>query len=102
MNQLRLTNNFLEQQKPWELCKQEDKAQQLGNVLHVTMETLRVCSILLQPVIPDVACKILDVLNIPKNSRMFMDSEHHFQTGTTLNSSISGPVFKRITHRNKA
>ncbi|KAK2138514.1 hypothetical protein LSH36_2887g00000 [Paralvinella palmiformis] len=49
MNQLRLTNTFVEQQKPWELCKHNERARQLGNVLHLTMETLRVCAILLQP-----------------------------------------------------
>ncbi|KAK2144554.1 hypothetical protein LSH36_748g02067 [Paralvinella palmiformis] len=102
MNQLRLTNTFLEQQKPWELCKHNERARQLGNVLHLTMETLRVCAILLQPITPDMACRILDALNIPKDSRMFVDSKCHFQGGTSLAATRSGPAFKRITHRSKA
>ena len=45
MLQLRNTNGFIESMRPWEL---KDNKDMLDLVLHITMENLRVCSILLQ------------------------------------------------------
>lgn len=57
--------------KPWELKKDPHSEEQLKVVLHVTLETLRVTSILLQPIIPNLSKVVLDKLNIPRQERFY-------------------------------
>ncbi|KAJ8310665.1 hypothetical protein KUTeg_012530 [Tegillarca granosa] len=66
---LRWANTYFHENEPWKLVKMEEKKDHLNCVLHVAMETLRVCSILLQPVAPKFADKILNKLNIPSEQR---------------------------------
>lgn len=63
-------NLFFETLKPWELKKNPDH-EELNTVLHLTIETLRVCGILLQPVIPNICENLLNKLGVPKNARTF-------------------------------
>lgn len=39
------------------------------------METLRICAIILQPIIPDMSSRLLDKLQIPKGKRGWSDCE---------------------------
>lgn len=41
----------------------------LDVVLHMTLETIRICSIILLPIIPSMSTKLLDKLLIPENRR---------------------------------
>ncbi|XP_072933694.1 methionine--tRNA ligase, mitochondrial [Epargyreus clarus] len=72
---LHLANLFFETLKPWELKKQIDKQKELDVVLHITLETLRITSIILQPLIPDLSKKLLDKLQIPENCRDWVHCE---------------------------
>ena len=65
-------NRFFESQKPWELRKKQ-LSLHLNCVLHLTMETLRVCGILLQPIVPELSDTLLKKLGIPKENRMWKD-----------------------------
>jgi len=65
-------NRFFESQKPWELSKKQ-LSPHLHCVLHLTMETLRVCGILLQPVVPELSDMLLKKLGIPKEKCMWKD-----------------------------
>ncbi|GFG35949.1 hypothetical protein Cfor_02919 [Coptotermes formosanus] len=65
-------NRFFESQKPWELRKKR-LSPHLNCVLHLTMETLRVCGILLQPIVPELSDMLLRKLGIPKEKRMWKD-----------------------------
>ena len=42
------------------------------------METLRICGILLQPMMPSLANKLLDRLAVPSNERYYKNSEQLF------------------------
>ncbi|XP_059045502.1 methionine--tRNA ligase, mitochondrial [Achroia grisella] len=84
---LHLANLFFETQRPWELRKQVENQKKLDVVLHITMETLRICSIILQPIIPDMMCKLLDKLQIPKNAR-------NWQHCTTPSWRIEGAIYE--------
>lgn len=55
-------NEFIEQQKPWELKKADPK--QLSNVLYTLSETIRKIAILLMPFCPYSAKKMLQALGI--------------------------------------
>lgn len=59
---LQCCNRFFEYNKPWELAKQDTN--KLASVLHVTMETLRMSAIALQPIVPVLADQLLIKLNI--------------------------------------
>lgn len=61
--------------KPWELKKNPECQKELDVVLHLTLETLRICSIILQPIIPGLASKLLDKLQVPKECRYWQDCE---------------------------
>lgn len=48
---------------------------ELDVILHLTMETLRICGIILQPIIPELTCKLLDKLQISKDCRSWQHCE---------------------------
>ena len=52
-------NVYFQSEEPWKLKKDTSKSDHLQVVLYTTMEVLRVTNILLQPVIPNLAAKVL-------------------------------------------
>lgn len=72
---LHVANLFFETTKPWELRKNPEKQKELDVILHVTMETLRICGIVLQPIIPEMSKKLLDKLQIGSNCRSWQHCE---------------------------
>ncbi len=62
-------NRYIDIMAPWEL-KKTDFAR-MEAVLTTIAEVLRILALLLQPFTPDSANKILDILNVPQNQRMF-------------------------------
>ncbi|WP_040812670.1 methionine--tRNA ligase [Nocardia concava] len=78
------TNRYFSAQAPWTLAKSgtpEDVARE-GTILYVTMEVLRIVSILVQPVIPASAAKILDLLGA--TDRTFADIATPLVPGAAL------------------
>jgi methionyl-tRNA synthetase len=61
---IRALNAFVAAEEPWQLAKDETKAEHLDAVLYTLAEGLRVVSILLQPWIPDASGKLLDALGV--------------------------------------
>lgn len=59
---LQCCNRFFEYNKPWKLAKHD--INKLSCVLHVTMETLRMSTVALQPIVPILADQLLNKLNI--------------------------------------
>lgn len=76
-NLLRLSNKYIDDTTPWVLAKDESNKDRLETVLYNLLESIRVCSILLQPVMPDTYSKIFDQLNINDNSFNFNDSNNY-------------------------
>lgn len=84
---IRWSNKLFNDHEPWHMCKDPASDKHLNCLLHVTMETLRVCSILLQPLIPDIAAQVLDRLGVSEDDRLFRhckerrqchrDQDHH-------------------------
>jgi methionyl-tRNA synthetase len=96
---LHAANRFFESQKPWELCKKH-LTPHLNSVLHLTLETLRVCGILLQPIVPELSDTLLRKLGIPKEKRMWKDIRpFSWEQGKPCNIPISTEkvtLYKRI------
>ena len=71
MSQLRQTNTFVQSHRPWELKNKPEQEEWLTCILSVVMETLRISGILLQPVVPNVADKLLTKLSLHPAERTF-------------------------------
>ena len=56
-------NRYFSAQEPWKLKKTDPD--RMATVLWVTIEVVRIISILIQPVMPESAGKILDLLGVP-------------------------------------
>lgn len=87
-------NKYIDDMAPWVLRKEDPE--RMTVVLYVLMETLRYVAILYQPIIPESAGKILDLLSIPEEERTFayLKPEYRVAAG----SPVSKPegVFPRI------
>jgi methionyl-tRNA synthetase len=81
----RLANEYIDIQAPWAL-KKTDPAR-MEAVLYTLLEAIRIIGILLQPLIPDSAGKVLDTLGIAKDERSFThaDAEHAIRSGEMIN-----------------
>ncbi len=62
-------NRYFAKAEPWRLAKSDPARMRL--VLYVTIETLRICAILLQPVLPASMARLLDLLAAPADARAF-------------------------------
>ncbi|EUA50674.1 methionyl-tRNA synthetase domain protein [Mycobacterium xenopi 3993] len=66
-------NKYFSAQQPWVLRKSESESDQtrFRTVLYVTCEVLRIAALLIQPVLPESASKLLDLLGQPADQRTF-------------------------------
>ena len=62
-------NRYVDAMAPWGLKKTDPE--RMGEVLAVLAETIRQAAILVQPVMPDSAAKILDQLGVAEENRGF-------------------------------
>lgn len=77
-------NRYFANNEPWRLTK-TDPARR-DTVLYVTIEVLREVAILVQPVMPVAAGKLLDLLGVAPEARSFaaLGAEHRLVSGTAL------------------
>ncbi len=62
---VRRLNRYVEEQAPWQLAKDEARAEDLDRVLRTLVEGLRVVTVLLWPYVPASAERLLDALGAP-------------------------------------
>jgi methionyl-tRNA synthetase len=88
-------NRYFSAQEPWVLRKSESEAdqQRFRTVLYTTMEVVRVAALLVQPVMPDSAAKLLDLLGQPADQRTFAAIGSPLAPGTALPAPVG--VFPR-------
>ena len=84
-------NRYFAGQEPWALRKTDP--QRMETVLAVTMDVIRRVAILVQPVMPDSASKLLDLLAVPQDQRDFAALGNPVPAGTVLPKPV--PVFPR-------
>ncbi|XP_063707196.1 methionine--tRNA ligase, mitochondrial [Culicoides brevitarsis] len=94
---LHANNKFFEATKPWELRKtgKNEDLMKLDAILGATMENLRICGIILQPIIPKMAGKLLDKLNVPAEKRFWADLQENINVERPLGSEQAA-LFQRI------
>ena len=90
MSYLRWGNALVSTHEPWKYAKSEDESDKayVKTVLHISLETLRVSGILLQPIIPNISQRLLDRLGIPVDKRglenakrPYLNSPTHYPLG---------------------
>ncbi len=91
-------NEFINEKAPWNL-KKENKIAEMNLVLSEIAENLRVIAIMLQAFIPTLANKILDILNIDKNSRSLdsVDFNHKIKSEHRINEPKA--IFPRLENK---
>ncbi len=62
-------NKYVDENTPWVLAKNDADRPRLACVMYNLLETLRVCAVLLSPVIPQSAAAILDQIGVPEELR---------------------------------
>ncbi|MCR8692869.1 methionine--tRNA ligase [Rhodococcus pyridinivorans] len=85
------TNRYFSAQQPWVLRKTDPE--RMATVLYVTLEVVRIVGLLVQPVMPDAAAKILDLLGQAPEARQFDAVATRLAPGTSL--PAPAPVFPR-------
>ena len=77
-------NRYFAGAAPWALRKTDPP--RMGTVLHATAEVIRQVAILVQPVMPGSAAKLLDLLAVPADARSFvgLGPSGRLQAGTKL------------------
>jgi methionyl-tRNA synthetase len=87
------TNKYFSAYQPWALAKSgtEQDRTRMGAVLYVTLEVVRIVAILVQPVIPESAGKVLDLL--AQDARTFADLATPLPAGRRLPPHVA--IFPR-------
>ena len=89
-------NKYIDATAPWVLAKSEDSKPRLARVLYNLAETLRICTVLLQPFMPTTCEKIFGQLNVEADGKTW-DSAAVFGTlpvNATLHKGEN--IFPRI------
>jgi methionyl-tRNA synthetase len=79
-------NRYFSAQEPWVLRKSESEADQIRfrTVLYVTCEAVRIAAVLVQPVMPQSAATLLDLLGQSAGQRDFTSLGTRLVPGTAL------------------
>ncbi|HET7072744.1 MAG TPA: methionine--tRNA ligase [Mycobacterium sp.] len=79
-------NKYFSAQQPWVLRKGESEADQarFRTVLYITCEVVRIAALLVQPVMPESAGKLLDLLGQAEYQRAFTAIETRLSPDTKL------------------
>lgn len=79
-------NRYFSAQQPWVLRKSDSEADQkrFATVLYTTCEAVRIAALLIQPVMPESAAKLLDLLGQGEDRRAFSAIGTRLAPGTVL------------------
>ncbi|MBY0355419.1 MAG: methionine--tRNA ligase, partial [Rickettsiales bacterium] len=89
-------NQRIDRDAPWSLKKANtpESLATMNQVLYELADEIRVIAMLLQPVIPDCAAKLLDQLGVPESQRSFAHINTHLMPGTPIEKPMG--VFPRF------
>ena len=86
----RKCNKYIDETMPWALAKDENSNDRLQTVMYNLLESIRVCTNLLSPYLPDTSENIMSQLNINNNSFDFEKDNVYFVNDPEV-------LFKRIS-----
>jgi methionyl-tRNA synthetase len=86
-------NRYFASEEPW-IKRKTDQAR-FEAILAVTAEVLRVIAIIAQPTIPESAGRLLDLLGVPADLRMFSHTNAGYRVDAGTRLSPPQPIFPR-------
>ncbi|HCZ06775.1 MAG: methionyl-tRNA synthetase [Thermotogota bacterium] len=91
---IRFANKYIDLTEPWKLAKIPEKKERLGSVLYNLLETIRIVSLMLLPIMPDTSEEIRRRLSVDEKPAVQQLEWGLLKAG---NPVIHGePLFKRI------
>jgi methionyl-tRNA synthetase len=91
---VRRLNKFVTDRKPWELAKDEARAEELDRVLYALADGLRAAAIALSAYLPETAPRILDALGQPHDLSWTSVAQGKTVAGDAIEASA--PLFPRV------
>jgi methionyl-tRNA synthetase len=91
---VRLLNRHVEAQAPWQLAKDESKADELAAVLYDLADGIRAVAVAVSPYIPETAPRILGALRQPVD--LDLEQVAYGRTGVTDGIEAAQPLFPRV------
>jgi methionyl-tRNA synthetase len=87
-------NRYFASHEPWKLANTDPDEMRI--VLYVTIETLRIVGILLQPIMPTAMAKLLDLLAVPAEERDFqaVDMLAAASSADVASSEAGGNIYR--------
>lgn len=100
-NLARRCNKYIDETMPWSLAKDESKKSRLSTVLYNLLECIRHIGIMLMPVMPESAVKILDQIGADESVRTFdsLNLSDGLKKGGKVSAAV--PLFERIDEAKK-
>lgn len=86
-------NRYFASEEPW--IKRKSDQPRFEAILAVTAEVLRVIAIIAQPIIPDSAGRLLDLLGVPSDLRMFSHAQAGYRVDQGTHLPPPQPIFPR-------
>ena len=91
---VRWLNRHVEETAPWQLAKDESKADELSAVLYDLADAVRAVAVALSPYLPETAPKILGALRQPVD--LSLEQVAYAKTGATEGIEPATPLFPRV------
>ena len=86
-------NRYFANEEPWKKAKTDPA--RMNTILYVTAETLRNIAIMAQPVIPTAAARLLDLLGVANEDRMFANVGETGRLKPGVALPAPAPIFPR-------
>lgn len=84
-NVLRLSNKYIDENTPWVLAKDDNKSERLETVLYNLLESIRVCGLFLEPIMPSTSQEIMRQINNHNDKLSYLgDNEYILNTPSAL------------------
>jgi len=100
---LNQANKVIDTTAPWALAKEPAQADRLGTILYVLLETLRVCAVLISPVMPRKAEKIIQALGLKPSDELGIEAAKQFGRLASNNKTERiANLFPRLDTEKKA
>lgn len=87
-------NKYIDETAPWILGKNPDETDRLAAVIYNLLETIRICTTLLVPFMPETCNKIFTQLGCPEDERTYEKAIYYANTGYCINKKDN--LFPRI------
>ena len=89
-------NKYIDETAPWALAKSEETYPRLARVLYNLAETIRICSILLSPVMPETCVKIFEKIGAGEDLRTWESAKTFGLLSATATLVKGENLFPRI------